>query len=75
MRIETTSDESEMIGGQRYYARLLVRAPTGSQAYGVIEAYVCAECGWYEEYVVNAQHIPWAAVGATRHQPVTSPYR
>jgi predicted nucleic-acid-binding Zn-ribbon protein len=26
---------------------------------GEVEAYVCADCGYFEEYVKDPQHIPW----------------
>ena len=29
---------------------------------GEVEAYVCTECGYFEEYVRDAAKIPWAVV-------------
>lgn len=26
---------------------------------GTLEAYVCADCGYFEDYVVGPEHMPW----------------
>jgi hypothetical protein len=33
---------------------------------GVLEAYVCTECGYYESYVVDPQKVPWGQLGGFR---------
>jgi hypothetical protein len=46
-------------------------AEKGSQkTTGDVEAYVCAHCGYFEEYLVNPTHVDWKhVVGATLHKP------
>jgi predicted nucleic-acid-binding Zn-ribbon protein len=35
-----------------------------------VEAYVCTECGYFEEYVKNPQSIPWENLAPFRwHRP------
>ena len=31
----------------------------GYEAHGAVEAYVCTECGYFEEYVVSPADVPW----------------
>ena len=31
----------------------------GYEAQGLVEAYVCTECGYFEEYVVRPTEVPW----------------
>ena len=33
---------------------------TVEQLAGEVEAYVCTECGCFEEYVKDPAHVPWA---------------
>jgi len=37
---------------------------------GLVEAYICTECGYFEEYVSDLAQIDWPALeGFTWHQP------
>ena len=37
---------------------------------GEVEAYVCADCGYFEEYLKNPEQIPWAEIAhATPWKP------
>jgi hypothetical protein len=51
--------------------RLLARtAEDGSQlTIGDVEAYVCARCGYFEEYLADPAHVDWQhVVGAVLHK-------
>ena len=43
---------------------------------GFTEAYVCAECGWFEEYIAHPEKIEWKEVeGVWAKAAATAPYR
>ena len=75
MKVARLADKSETSGAETYYERRLIRAPHGKEAIGLLEAYVCVECGWFEEYVINVDRIRWDRVDAELHTPTISAYR
>ena len=42
---------------------------------GKTEAYVCAECGWFEEYIASPQDIAWDDIAGQWATHKASPYR
>ena len=39
-------------------------------AYGPVEAYICTECGFFEEYVKDPATVPWTSLDSfTWHRP------
>jgi hypothetical protein len=73
------SDITTNTGHAPVTRRLLAQiADKGSQkTIGEVEAYVCAHCGYFEEYLVNPTQVDWKrVVGATLHKPQGSaPFR
>ena len=73
MKVEKVADQSETNDGERYFQRMLIRTVGGRDAYGALEAYVCTECGWFEEYVADVGKIPWDRVPAKPHTATSPP--
>lgn len=75
MKVDKVADQSESRDGERYFPRVLIRTVGGKDAWGSTEAYVCTECGWFEEYVADVKKIPWDKTPAKPHTPTSPPYR
>ncbi len=67
-RLSHVADQTDGTGPGRYLA---LRNDYFAALYaGVIEAYVCADCGYFEEYVRDVATVPWDKLkGFSWHRP------
>lgn len=43
---------------------------------GFTEAYVCTECGWFEEYIAHPEKVEWKEIEGVWAKPIApAPYR
>jgi hypothetical protein len=66
--LEALEDQGHQAGDRRI-GKISVGSVLGFAAYtahGDVEAFVCTDCGYFEEYVKNAQAIQWDSMKGFR---------
>jgi len=83
IRLAVVPDASDFTGssgsvndrqGYAHTPRMILPTTDGEVA-GATEAYVCAECGWFEEYLANPEKIAWDNIAGAWARHNAPPYR
>lgn len=69
----TGAGSGSLVGrnGSKHAPRVVLTTKSG-EAVGETELFVCATCGWFEEYLKNPESLPWDQVDGVWSQ-VTPP--